>query len=444
MARQADPAHARTAALAIVRRLRERGHTAYFAGGCVRDELLGLAPTDYDVATDATPDRIRALFKRTAEVGAAFGVILVTPTPEEGAPDLPRPERPTVEVATFRAEGPYSDRRRPDSVSFSDPKSDALRRDFTINALFLDPLSPGLPAPGSPATVTETPHGAVIDYVQGLPDLHTRILRAVGDPEARLAEDHLRALRAVRLAARLTLAIDPATASAIQRHARDLAGVSRERIGEEIRRMLAHDSRPRAITLLQQLSLDAPVLNEAPRPDSPLHLLTSSPLHSPSNALARHLASWSLDRALTPTPDAIRDLTRRWRAALCLSNDESSGLRAILLNLHLLEGPWPTLATAQQKRAIAAAGDHFLHALDLLTSRSPPAAATVRQRLADLTATPSGICPEPLLTGDDLVAMGLPPGPSYKKLLDRVYDAQLEDRIATPDAARELARSLRI
>lgn len=436
MTRKASPASARAAALAIVRTLRDQGHTAYFAGGCVRDELLGLAPTDYDVATDATPDRIRSLFKRTAEVGVAFGVVLVTPGTEEGAPDLPRGERATVEVATFRSEGPYTDRRRPDSVTFSDAKSDALRRDFTLNALFLDPLAAG----GTPAL-----RGKVIDYVGGVEDLERRVLRAVGNPDERLAEDHLRALRAVRLAARLSLAIDPATGEAIHRHARELAGVSRERIGEEVRRMLMHASRARAAALLEELGLDAPVLEEPAQRSGGVHLSLAARDHGDEASLyPRHLAAWALDRGLKASARDIEDLLGRWRRALCLSNEERTGLGAILRDLMLLRDRWEGLGVSAQKRAVGSGGARFRHALDLVDATDPARCGMIRARIAALSATPSGICPEPLLTGDDLVAMGMKPGPRFKSVLDRVYDAQLEDRIRTRDEARELGRTLSV
>jgi poly(A) polymerase len=210
---------ARRAGEAIIRTLVQAGHAAYFAGGCVRDELLGLTPTDYDVATDATPDRISALFPRTSEVGAAFGVVLV------------KSGREVTEVATFRSEGAYSDRRRPDSVTFSNPAEDAKRRDYTVNALFLDPHAGGAGSVEGAVVTSHGSHGRVIDFVGGLLDLERRVLRAVGDPDQRLAEDHLRALRAARLAAKLGFQIDPGTAQAIRQHASQLQGVSRERIG---------------------------------------------------------------------------------------------------------------------------------------------------------------------------------------------------------------------
>ena len=424
MARSSSPTAARAAALAIVQALRNAGHIAYFAGGCVRDELLGLSPTDYDIATDATPDRIKQLFKRTNEVGAVFGVVLVTPTPEEGAP-----EQATVEVATFRSDGPYSDRRRPDAVTFSDPLSDARRRDFTVNALFIDPLG--------------TESGQVIDYVSGQADLARRIIRAVGDPEARLAEDHLRALRAIRLAARLEFTIDPATAKAIQIHAADLKGVSRERIGEEVRRMLVHPSRGRAAQLLEELALDAPVLNE-PHTVSSGHSLLGLSVEAPDDSIyPTCLAAWACDRGLDLSEKSIAGLVRRWRAALCLSNEESEALGATLRALKVVEQSWTTLSVAQKKR-LAGANSGFASAVQVLKTRNPDAASTLKAEVAKLSHTPSGLCPDPLLTGDDLIAAGHTPGPAFKPLLDTVYDAQLEDRIRTKAEALELSTRLSI
>jgi poly(A) polymerase len=425
--------------MAIVRTLREAGHAAFFAGGCVRDELLRLAPTDYDVATDATPDRIRRLFHRTNEVGAAFGVVLVTVGAPEGAPGTA-----TVEVATFRSEGPYSDRRRPDTVSFSDPRSDALRRDFTINALLLDPLPAG-PLPESLDGAAISPHpdpakGRIIDLVGGLEDLAARRLRAVGDPDQRLAEDHLRALRAVRLSARLGFEIDGPTASAIHRHARALAGVSRERIGDELRRMMAHPSRAAAAGQLQSLGLDAPVLEESPRSAQP-HALAHLGTSGPPPSLGLCLAAWAVDRGLQLDAGEIAGLARRWRKALCLSNDESADLRDILTALRACVHEWDGAAAASQKR-LAGSAPGFDSALRILGAIDPARAAAISARVEALARTPSGLRPEPLVTGDDLVALGMKPGPPFKRLLDDLYDAQLEGRIQSRDQAMELARWL--
>jgi len=437
MARASDPILARSAALAVVKRLREQGHTAYFAGGCVRDELLGLKPTDYDVATDATPDRIRALFARTAEVGASFGVVLVKPGPELGIAN-PRDgaghASATIEVATFRSDGPYSDRRRPDSVTFSDPKSDALRRDFTINALFLDPD----PAPGQ---------ASVIDYVNGQADLRAKVLRAVGDPAARLAEDHLRALRAARFAARFGFEIEPVTAEAIRAHASELRGVSRERVGEELRRIFAHSSFARAAELLQSLRLDAPALDE-PHRDGPCPLLRALPATPKPPPFPTALAAWLIDRGLDPADDP-RPIVARLRSALCLSNEEGDALLGCLESLALLLGGWLTGGVAFQKRAAATyqAGE-FHEARRLMHTLDPSRARAIDARLKELEATPSKIRPESLISGDDLIASGLKPGKAFKNILDRVYDAQLEDRISTREQglalAMELSRSIGI
>ncbi len=417
MGRAANPPGAREVATQIVTTLRDAGHVAYFAGGCVRDELLGLRPTDYDVATDATPDRIRALFRRTNEVGEAFGVILV---------HLPAPDgtRVNVEVATFRSDGPYSDRRRPDQVTFSDPESDARRRDFTVNALFLDPLG------------KDDPCGTVIDYVGGRTDLAKRILRAVGDPAGRLAEDHLRALRAARFAARLGFEVEPITAAAIMRHASELAGVSRERIGDEVRRMMAHPSRARAIEFLTGWSLDAPVLNEAARPGAPFVALSGL---GETCDYPTCLAAWSLDRGVEPGAGTDA-LVSRWRAALCLSNDETASMKAALVAFARLEAEWSGLPVAGQKRLAACAGfESGLRLFELRTGRSD-----VRKRVGELASTRSGIAPEPYVNGDDLISLGMKPGPGFKAILDGVYDAQLEDRVGSRDEAMELAARLRV
>lgn len=434
-----SPAAARAVAVDLVRTLRAAGHTAYLAGGCVRDELLGLHPTDYDVATDAPPRRITEIFPRTAEVGASFGVVLV------------KSRGVSVEVATFRSDGPYSDRRRPDTVHFSDPKSDALRRDFTINALFLDPLDEADP--------TEAPacSGRVIDFVNGRSDLRRKILRAVGDPDQRLAEDHLRALRAVRFAARLGLTIEPATADALTRHARGLEGVSRERIGDELRRVLIDPRRADALTLLQSLGLDAPVLQEPNQRSAPLIVASAEMSDTSSTAVVvTSLAAWALDRGLVLSPadaafgpardapskgrrapTALDSLTDRWRRALCLSNEESDLLGRTLGALATIEHAWSSLGVAPRKRL--ASMPAFPGAMRLLTARRPELAASVRADVAELANSAGGLAPGPLVSGDDLVAAGFKPGPAFKGILDRVYDAQLEGRVGDARAALELA-----
>ena len=415
MGRHEDAQAARAAAVDVARRLQDAGHTAYFAGGCVRDELLGLEPTDYDVATDATPDRIRALFDRTSEVGAAFGVMLV------------RLRRQTIEVATFREEGAYSDRRRPDEVRFATPERDAKRRDFTVNALFLDPVAADEPDPGGLGAI----HGHVIDLVGGVDDLRGKRIRAVGDPNDRLAEDHLRALRAVRLAARLGFEIEPATARAIREHASELVGVSRERIGEEVRRMMRHPSRARAVSMLHQLGLDAPVLGEAVG-DRPLAALNAlRPEASPVAALG----AWAIDRFGV---DAALAGVASWRSRLMLSNDEWRALQSALSVLATLRTGWGGAPVAARKRLLT--GDGADDARALLRAIDPDASAALEREGERLAGDGVGLRPRPLLTGDDLIRLGLRPGPGFKGLLDLVYDAQLEGRVASLDDAVAMAR----
>jgi poly(A) polymerase len=401
----------REAAVAIVRRLREQGFVAYLAGGCVRDELLGQDPKDYDIATDARPDDIRARFKRTAEVGAAFGVMLV------------REFGPTVEVATFRADGVYSDRRRPDSVEFSDAQRDAQRRDFTINALFIDPLAQG--------------EDRVIDFVQGRADLATRTLRAVGEPDQRLAEDHLRALRAVRFAARFGLTIEPRTADAIRRHAADLDGVSRERIGEEVRRMLTHASRARAAELLDTLGLATAVFGE-PRPFDGRVMAALPPDASYVCALTAMLVGRGVWSPGSPGPVAA-SLTAA-RRALLLSNDERDSLRDALESLRRMAVEWDTLGEAGRKRL--ASGPGSADALTLLRALDPVRSTVVEADVGHLATRHGGLRPPALVDGDALIALGFTPGPRFATILTAVYDAQLEGRVRDTAQAEALARSL--
>jgi hypothetical protein len=327
-------------------------------------------------------------------------------------------------VATFRSEGAYSDRRRPDRVTFSDARADALRRDFTVNALFLDPLAPGPPT------------GQVVDHVGGVEDLARRVLRAVGDPEARLAEDHLRALRAVRLAARLGFSIDPATASAISRHAAELRGVSPERVGDEVRRMLAHPGRAQAVRLLQGLGLDAPVLGSS-RPGASLVRLGALPGEAPMGAC---LAGMALDRGDVTDRESVPRVLSTWRRTLCLSNEERDQARDVLLSALCVAGGFLASPVAVQKREAVKA--EFPWGLRLAEAADPVQGRAVRERVERLRATPSGLGPAPLLTGDDLVRTGMAPGPAFARILSRVYDAQLEDRVSTREEALALARGM--
>lgn len=436
----------RSAAVEIVRTLHDAGHIAYLAGGCVRDELLGLHPKDYDVATSAGPDEVRSLFRHTQAVGASFGVVLVHLLAS------------TVEVATFRRDGPYSDARRPDSIEFADPRQDAQRRDFTINAIFLDPLDAGTDSPNGDARGDalaqepdldllasavggespmgwRTSRGRIIDFVGGVADLRQKTIRAVGDPHERLREDHLRALRAVRFASRLGFTIEEHTADAIRAHARELRGVSRERIGDEVRRMLSHPSRGVSAWTLQYLELDEPVLGT--------HTTRAPKILGRLDDRAPYptcLAAWAIDRGAIVESTQVSGLVARWRESLCLTNDERDDLKNVLLGVGTLQHEWATMGVAAQKRA--AREPWFGESLRLVAASNPESMVRIQRRVFALADTPSGIHPDALIGGDDLIALGLSPGPRFQQILRAVYDAQLEDRVSDREQAIALAMEL--
>jgi tRNA nucleotidyltransferase/poly(A) polymerase len=417
----------RSSAVAIIRRLREQGHVAYLAGGCVRDRLLGLEPKDHDVATGATPDVVQKLFRHSQPVGEAFGVVLVYE------------RRVPIEVATFRTEGVYSDHRRPDAVQFTDAEHDAQRRDFTVNGLFESPgelRGRGAEGPrgqvesADAATRSLSDGSLILDHVGGLADLESQTLRAIGDPDRRFAEDYLRMLRAVRFTARLGFTLDPVTARAIRNLAKHLGQISRERIGGELRRMLTHPTRTAALSLLQSLRLDGPTLNGDPQ-DPDLPTIDALPTEVD---LAPALAAWLLDR------DANRNATpaqtvSRVRKALCLSNDETDTLGRIFRHLDTAAG-WSDLSIARRKRLLAAAD----WGPTLTVLRAQRRASAIEADTPSLADDGIGLAPPALLTGRDLIALGLTPGPRFKTLLDDAYDRQLEGELTTAKQAQDWAR----
>jgi poly(A) polymerase len=418
------PCH-RADALAVVRRLRDAGHTAYFAGGCVRDTLLGLPPKDWDIATDAPPQRVRQIFPDTQAVGAAFGVILV----RQGAS--------VVEVATFRADNAYGDGRHPTSVRFTSAEEDAKRRDFTINGLFHDPLS-----------------DRVIDYVGGRADLDARRLRAIGNPAQRFEEDHLRLLRAVRFAARFTLQIEPQTAAAIRAAAPRLRGISPERVGEELRLTLTPPSRRAAWELIWSLNLGPIIFRFLPKLPETLDQRRSIFLNvAPGQpiTLGLSLAAATLcvriqgespaDLAALLSKPQVGRSVRAMRQALRLSNAESDQMADTLLGLEpLLRTQPPTLAqkkrfAAEPTASLSIALMEGLAAVGLQADR----VAELRDELATLRA---GVLPAPLVSGDDLIAAGFSPGPRFKRILDMLFDAQLEGKLDSKEQAIAMAREL--
>lgn len=419
---------ARDEAVSVVTRLRAAGHEAYFAGGCVRDLLLGGEAKDYDVATNAPPSCVRELFFNTQAVGAAFGVILV------------RVGASVVEVATFRSDGRYLDGRHPSEVRFTTAEEDARRRDFTINGLFLDPES-----------------GQVIDFVGGQEDLRAGRIRAIGDPGARFGEDSLRLLRAVRFSARFGFSIEPLTFAAIRSLAGQLRRISPERIGEELRLILSPPSRGEGWQLLWKLGLIHEIFRFLPAEDrsaagsAPFLFSLLLPGQSASFGLALAAATLCYWLQTRPRLVDIRPLfareevllaTHAMRQALKISNDETEALRETLLGIGLMlsDSP-PTLAQkkrflARPSAALAIALMNAIESRGFFKDRIEPLVV----ELATLEKTP--YAPPPLLNGDDLSALGLPPGPAYKQILDAVYDAQLEGQVRDPANAVALARQL--
>jgi tRNA nucleotidyltransferase/poly(A) polymerase len=392
----------------VVAKLRHAGYQALWAGGCVRDELLGIEPKDYDVATSATPDQIRAVFgqRRTIPIGAAFGVITVLGPKRSGQ----------IEVATFRTDAEYSDGRRPDSVTFTNAEHDAERRDFTINGLFFDPLS-----------------GEVVDYVGGRDDLEKKIVRAIGDPRLRFREDKLRLLRAIRFAATFGFAIEPETRTAIEELADEIGTVSAERIGMELRRMLVHPSRVHALDLLHDTALLGHVLPEVDRlvpagwEETRRELAA---LHHPTLPLA--LAT--LLRQLG-NPQLAQEIGRRLR----FTTREHERAAWLLANVSKLQDalalPWPKL----QRLLVHDGAAELVGLAEAIADTDDGALVYVRERLA---WPPEMLNPRPLLDGADLIALGLAPSPRFAPLLEAVRDAQLRGEIETADEALALAKQL--
>lgn len=417
-------------AVAVVRRLRGGGHVAYFAGGCVRDAMLGLEPKDYDVATDAPPARVRELFTHTQAVGAAFGVILV------------RHGNSVIEVATFRTDGRYADGRRPEAVTFTTAEEDAKRRDFTINGMFLDPIE-----------------NKVIDYVGGQADLEARVLRAIGEANRRFDEDHLRLLRAVRFAARFSLSIDPATEAAIRAHAEHLKRISPERIAEELRIMLTPASRRRAWELLWALGLMPVIFRHLPeRNDSPnaqranvqraiLPALAEGAAAPFGLALAALALCYRAARrdwvSELLEPAEVRRTVQALRAGLKISNEEADLVAESTQLSALLGDAPPTVATMKRFLAqrYSRESRQMLRAIARAEASHATRVAWLDERFEQFLQ--GDVAPPPLLTGDDLTAAGWKPGPAFKRVLDGVYDAQLEDRVNTKEEALAMAETMR-
>jgi poly(A) polymerase len=458
-------------ALLIVETLRSNGYEAYLSGGCVRDLLLERQPSDYDVATSATPDVVLEMFPRTFAVGAHFGVVLVAL--EDGSDNGQdahdtKPQFVLTEVATFRSDGAYSDGRHPDVVRYTkSAHEDVQRRDFTINGLLLDPMRlVGAPNDQTPAVHKELREG-LLDYVDGLADLDAGLIRAIGEPRRRFEEDQLRLLRAVRFAARFGFALEAQTAAALRALAPRIHAVSRERVRDELTKMLTEGKARRAFELLDETCLLVEVLPEVakmkgvaqppqfhPEGDVWIHTLMLLEQLEPGCAMTLAWGALLHDVGKPPTfraaPDRIRfdghvevgvamgaEICRRFR----FSNEDTRQILALIEN-HMRFADAPRMKASTLKRFFRLENfpEHLaLHRMDCLAAHANlDIYHFVRE---SYTAMPEEtVRPEPLLSGRELIAAGYAPGPQFKEMLQAIEDAQLEGAIGTPEEAMALVR----
>ena len=425
------PANAQT----IVAKLAEHGFQAFFVGGCVRDLVLQHEPADWDICTDATPDRLMQLFLGAQLVGAKFGVVLVG----------------VVEVATFRSDFAYRDGRHPEGVRYeTDPKQDVLRRDFTINALLMDPA-------------TER----VIDYTGGLDDLRAGVIRAIGDPVQRFQEDHLRMLRAVRFAARFGFTIEAATQAAICELHADILRISPERIRDELVRILTEGGARRGFELLDETGLLADILPEVaayhgveqppefhPEGDVWVHtLMMLERMQSPSLELALGVLLHDVGKPGTfRIADRIRfdghvelgeEIARRILNRLHFSNQQTDQVLALVGNhMRFKDALRMRESTLKRFLRLPRFEEHLeLHRLDCASSNGNLESYNFAKSRFE-QAPAEELRPIRLIKGDDLIAAGYKPGPEFTRILDAVEDAQLEGRIHTREEALELVKNL--
>lgn len=436
-----DSTSLKTFSVGVARRLSDAGFRALFAGGCVRDTLLGTEPADYDVATSATPEQVLALFPRTVAVGVAFGVVKVL-----GEGQNPH----EVEVATFRGETSYSDGRHPDHVCFTDEKEDVRRRDFSINGLLFDPLK-----------------NEVLDYVEGRRDLELKVIRAIGDPKRRFEEDHLRMLRAIRFAARLGFGIGGPTFGAIKAAASKITLISSERVRDELNAMLSGPNPRQAFELLKQSSLLKHVLPEIdalegvqqppqfhPEGDVWTHTLMllgqleNAPLTVALGALFHDVGKPAtfefVDRIRFNEHERVgAGMTEKIMSRLKYSNEETERVVS-LVRQHMVFKDAEKMREATLKRFLRQ--PHFdehleLHRIDCLSSHGDLSLYEFCKNQKE-QLTEEVLHPPPLITGFDLMALGLTPGPVFKKILKVVEDRQLEGALVDKDAALEFVRTM--
>ena len=440
--------------ISIIQGLRQHGFQAYLAGGCVRDLLLKREPADFDVATSATPEQVIEIFPDTYAVGAQFGVVLV-PMPQterDDGDDKGISKSHAIEVATFRSDLGYSDGRHPDEVRFSqDPREDVARRDFTINGMMLDPMS-----------------GEILDYVGGRKDLEAGVIRAIGDPQRRFTEDKLRMLRAVRFAARFEYAIEVETLAAMQRLAAEIRVVSRERVRDELTKMLTEGQARRAFLLLDETGLLKQVLPEIstmkgveqppqfhPEGDVFVHtllVLKNLPHPCPCTlAWGALLHDVGKPATFRVAPDRIRfdshvevgvKIAEEICARLRFSKHDTAQVLALVDN-HMRFGHVPRMKESTLKKFMRLPGfeEHLaLHRADSLASHGILSTYQFLQEKLKETP-PENFRPRPLINGNDLIAAGYAPGPRFSEILGAVEDGQLEGQLSSREAAMEFVAS---
>jgi len=447
------------AALRIVKALRAEGYEAYLAGGCVRDLLLGREPADCDVATSATPDVVLDLFPRTFAVGAHFGVVLVAPEAEDAGF--------VTEVATFRSDLSYSDGRHPDAVRYTKTaKEDVRRRDFTINGLLLDPARLSEVEPGRAAERAGL-RVAVLDYVGGLADLDAGLVRAIGRPEQRFEEDHLRMLRGVRFAARFGFELEVETKRAIRSLASRVQAVSRERVRDELTRMLTEGHARRALELLDETGLLNEVLPEVarmkgveqppqfhPEGDVWVHTLMLLKQLEPGCSMTLAWGALLHDVGKPPTfrraPDRIRfdnhvEIGIAMGAEICrrlrFSNDETRQVLELIENhMRFMDAERMKASTLKRFFRLERFEEHLaLHRMDCMASHGNLDTWTfARERFGSMPV--EVVRPAPLITGRELIAAGYKPGAGFREMLRTAEDAQLEGTVATAEEALKLVR----
>ena len=434
----------KAAAIDIIGKLQEKGHIAYLAGGCVRDMLRGETPKDYDIATSALPEEITSIFTKTREVGVHFGVVIVIVNNQ------------AFDVATFRNDGSYKDGRHPEEVTFSTPQDDTARRDFTVNGIFFDPISE-----------------KYIDFVEGKSDIDKKVIRAIGEPNLRFQEDHLRLLRAIRFAARFDYEIEAETWNSIKSNASGISKISKERIRDELTKILLNENRVLGFDLLVESGLMEHIIPQIlqlkgceqppqfhPEGDVFVHtrLMLSLLKDAPSIELVLSVLLHDIGKPATYSfdeeADRIRfnghdklgaEMSEQILRDLKFSNSIIEDVVQMVAN-HMTFKDVQKMRQSKLKRFMSRStfNDEIeLHRVDCLGSWGGlDNYDFLNKKMVEFANEP--IIPQPLLTGKDLIELGWSPGPDLGQTLNSVQDMQLEGKLNSKDEALDWVKSNRL